>query len=186
MPFNNSRSNNRSSSSNRNSGNSSRPAARGGGGAKKLRGGQEYNMLSFGIAYLDDNGKLKSRILMKNESSKVGIVDERGNEYAPEEAAQLVAEALLLGRGISIYWFENDDGSTSGNARIDINGLDAAESEPAPAAKRKAAPAAAAKRKVAPAVREYPPIVDADLDDEDDEDTGFYTEEEEDDSEPPY
>ena len=186
MPFNNSRSNNRSSSSNRNSGNSSRPAARGGGGAKKLRGGQEYNMLSFGIAYLDDDGKLKSRILMKNESSKVGIVDERGNEYAPEEAAQLVAEAILLGRGISIYWFQNDDGSTSGNARIDINGLHAVATEVAPAAKKQSA-APAAKRKVAPAVREYPPIVEADDEDEDDEDTGYYTEEEaDDDTDVPY
>lgn len=142
-------------------------------------------MLSFGIAYLDDDGKLKSRILLKNENSKVGIVDERGNEYTSEEAVQLVAQALLIGRGISIYWFENDDGSTSGNARIDINGLDASEPEPAPAAKRKAA-APAAKRKVAPAVREYPPIVDADLDDEDDEDTGFYTDEGDDTSEVPY
>lgn len=183
MPFNNSRSNNRSSSSNRNSGNSSRPAARGGGGAKKLRGGQEYNMLSFGIAYLDDDGKLKSRILMKNESSKVGIVDERGNEYAPEEAAQLVAEALLLGRGISIYWFENDDGSTSGNARIDINGLEAVASDaaPAPAPARKAAPAATTKRKVAPAVREYPPITDVDLEEDDD-----FVDESDDDTDVPY
>lgn len=173
MPFNNNRSNNHSSSSSsRSSGGSSR---RSGGGAKRSKVSEDYNMMSFGVGFFDEDGKYpKVRILLKKEDAKVGIVDERGNEYNREEAAQLVAEALLAGRGISLYLFENDDGSMSGNARIDVNNLEARESEPTPA--RKAAPAG--KRKVAPAVREYPPIVDADL--ENDE------EEEDDSTEPPY
>jgi hypothetical protein len=173
MPFNN-RSKARQSN---NSGGSRRPgSSRGGNGAKKLRGGQEYNMLSFGIAYLDDNGKnFKGRVLLKNETSKVGIVDEQGNEFTQEEAVVLVAQALLTGRGISMYFFENDDGSMSGNARIDINGL-SVDLEPEPTTKRKSA--SAGKRKVAPAVREYPEITN---EDEDDEEVGTFEDEDEDD-----
>lgn len=184
MPFNNSRSNNRSSSSSsRSSGGSSRRSG-GGGGAKRSKVSEDYNMMSFGVGFFDEDGKYpKVRILLKKEDAKVGIVDERNNEYSREEAAALIAEALLAGRGISLYLFENDDGSMSGNARIDVNNLEVSEPEPAPAAKRKPAPAAG-KRKVAPAVREYPPIVDADLD-EDDEDDDF-VDESDDDTDVPY
>lgn len=183
MPLNN-RSNNRSSSYSSRSGGSNRTSRSASSGGKRSKVSEDYNMMSFGVGFFDEDGKYpKVRILLKKEDAKVGIVDERNNEYSREEAAALIAEALLAGRGISLYLFENDDGSMSGNARIDVNNLDVGEPEPAPAAKRKPAPASApaGKRKVAPAVREYPPIVDADLDEED---ADFV--DDNDDNEPPY
>ena len=148
MPLNN-RSNNRSS----NSRFGKKPAA------TKLRGGKDFNMLTFGVGFLDDDGKnVKVRILLKKEDSGKGIIDESGEQYSREEAAQLLAAALLEGRGISLYLFENDDGSMSGNARIDIKGLTAEEEAPAPqAASRRTKPQAQV-----PAKRTYPTIADDD------------------------
>lgn len=158
MPFNN-RSNNNSRSSSSRFG--KKPAA-----TNKLRGGKDFNMLSFGVGFLDDDGKnVKARILLKKEDSNKGITDERGEQYTREEAANLLATALLEGRGISLYLFENDDGSMSGNARIDINGL-VEEQEQPKASARKVKP-------VAPAKRSYPAITDDEDDDveiEEDED----------------
>ncbi len=163
MPFNN-RSNNNSRSSSSRFG--KKPAA------TKLRGGKDFNMLSFGVGFLDDDGKnVKVRILLKKEDSNKGITDEKGEQYTREEAATLLEQALLEGRGISLYLFENDDGSMSGNARIDINGLtEAADTEPQPKA---------AARRVKPATpkRSYPAL---ELDEDDD------VEIEEDDEELPY
>lgn len=149
MPFNNRSNNNRSSSFST------------GSFAKKGKGGSKandnFNMLSFGVAYLDEGvGKsvAKARILLKKEDNRVGIVDDKQVSYSREEAAALIAEALLEGRAIVIHYFENED-SVGGNARIDIKGLTESEPEPQPQQ-------AVAKRKVAPAVRQYAPVAEDD------------------------
>lgn len=126
MPY-----NNRNNRYNNNNGRNERGSGR--GQQSKRRASGDYNMLSFGIGFFDEDGRYpKVRILLKKEDAKVGCVDEQENEYSREEAAALVAKALLEGRGISLYLFENNDGTMSGNARIDINGLDSSAKELTP------------------------------------------------------
>jgi len=102
---------------------------------KKGFAGNEFNMLTFGIGFLDEGAKgYKMNIKLKSDEAKTPPMDEEGNEYTREEAAALLAEALLEGRGIGVYLFENNDGTMSGNARINIHGL---VETPAPKAKPK-------------------------------------------------
>lgn len=162
MPVNNKRSYGSSSNSGRSNRNDRdeaprgrKPAGRGGskGGSFKKKG--DFNMLNFGIGFCDileeDRGlptKMKARIMLKADKQTkdlMDVVDEKDNEYTPEESAMLLAKALLEGRGISLYLFLNDDDSYGGNARIDINGIELdeddeeEEEEPAPVPKRKPA-----------------------------------------------
>jgi hypothetical protein len=98
-----------------------------------------FKMLQFGVTYLDENdGKadFKVRVLLSSDDAKNQpcVKDESNNvteEYTREEAAELVAKALLMGRGITSYLFDNSD-SWGGNARIDISGIELDESEPQP------------------------------------------------------
>ena len=127
----NSRSNNRSNKSNRNYGGRKQDTR-----ASKF-GKDNYNMLNFGQAFLDETpGKpyeFKARVLLKTKDGElVDVVDGDGkgdNEYTPEESAMLIAKALLEGRAINICFFPQDDGSWGGNARIDIKGLETDEDE---------------------------------------------------------
>lgn len=124
-------------------GNNSRGNSRGGKGGKNKFKANDYKMLQFGVSFLDEqDGKadFKARIMMYDENAKNEpcVKDESNNvveTYTREEAASLVAQALLMGRGITTYFFDNDD-SWGGNARIDISGL-TPEAEEAPAAKTK-------------------------------------------------
>ncbi len=168
MPFN---------SRNSNSSRSSAPSSRGGRRTTKAapakgRAKGDYNMMSFGVGFFDEDGKYpKVRILLKKDDAKKGITDENEVQYTREEAAALLAEALLEGRGISLYLFENDDGSMSGNARIYINGLSEEEEE-------EPAPKAQAKRSVKPVTKRTYPALEVDEDEEEIQ--------EEDESELPY
>lgn len=135
--------NDRSRGSNGKSNRSSRkPDAR----ASKF-GADRFNMLDFGYAHLDETPdakyEFKARVYLKVDKDKnlLDAVDGDGkgdNSYSPEETAALIAKALLEGRAINIcYWFK-DDGTWSGNARVDIKGLDNESEEEAPKAKAKA------------------------------------------------
>jgi hypothetical protein len=109
----------------------------------KFKKVDNFKMLQFGVVYLDEceqgKAEYKVRVLFSSETAKNQpcVKDASNNiieEYTREEAAELVAKALLAGRGISAYLFDNDD-SYGGNARIDIMGIeldDADEEEPAP------------------------------------------------------
>jgi len=152
----NSRSNNRNSRSNRSGGRKQDTRA-------SKFGKDNYNMLNFGQAFLDETpGKLyefKARVLLKTKDGElVDVVDGDGkgdNEYTPEESAMLIAKALLEGRAINICFFPQDDGSWGGNARIDIKGLETDEDEadeeeeeqPKPRAKKTTAKKPATKAK---------------------------------------
>lgn len=110
-----------------------------GGKNKFKKAGSDSKMLQFGVTFLDEtDGKadFKTRVLLYDENAKQQpCVKNSENEieetFTREEAAELVAKALLLGRGISSYLFDNND-SWGGNARIDISGIELDES-PAPA-----------------------------------------------------
>lgn len=114
--------------------NNKRGSSRGGKG-KFAKSQGDFKMLQFGVTFLDEQeGKadFKSRIMLYAEDAKNQpcVKDENGNiveSYTREEAAELVAKALLAGRGITTYLFDNND-SWGGNARIDINGLEAKSS----------------------------------------------------------
>lgn len=169
MPRTNTRSysNDRNSNNNSNRGGySSRSSSRSRGRQQDTRaskfGKDNFNMLNFGQAFLDETpGKsfeFKARVLLKTKDGQLAdVVDGDGkgdNEYTPEESAMLIAKALLEGRAINICFFSQDDGSWGGNARIDIKGIEGGdaddddEEEPAPKKSAKAkAPAAKAKAK---------------------------------------
>jgi hypothetical protein len=108
-----------------------------------------FNMLSFGKTYVveSDKGTPKIRILLKN----VTITDEAGNEYSREDAARLLAEALLAGAAINCHTFDSEEGY-EGNARIDITNV------------LGDAPAAKPQAKVNAPKRTYTPV---DVEDED-------------------
>lgn len=176
------RQNNRSysNSSNRNSNNNSsgrnNRGGRGGNGGGKFSRANNYNMLNFGTAFLDETQntsyEFKARLMLKTkDGEQVNVWDGDGkgeNEYTPEEAAAILAKALLEGRAINVCFFSNDDGSWGGNARIDINGIELdAEPEEKPAARK-----TSAKSKPAASKRTYevPPASEDDDDTEDDED----------------
>jgi hypothetical protein len=147
MPYNsnNNRSSNRNSSSR---GSRSTPARGKQQPAKRKQ--NEYNMLSWGVGFFDEDGKYpKVRILLKSDNANKPPTDEQDNEYTRDEAAYLVYQALLEGRGISLYLFNNDDGSMSGNARIDITGLEPERREEVQP-KRKPAAKAASRKPVYP------------------------------------
>lgn len=120
----------------------SRTAGGNRGGVKKIRGGGDFNMLNALVSFLDEGGGkavFKARLLLKNDD-RAPLTDEEGNEYSREEAAELVKQALLNGHGVNVYYFENSDGSLSGNGRINVNGLTEAAAS-TPSAKPKKQPA---------------------------------------------
>lgn len=95
----------------------------------------KYNMLTFGKAngaFVETrNGKeaFKVNISFVTDESSYTAVDENEREYSADEAMALVVAALENGKRISFFCFERDEASDygdthSGNARIDINGLD--------------------------------------------------------------
>lgn len=172
------RQNNRSYS-NRNNNSSSRNnrGGRGGNGGGKFSRANNYNMLNFGTAFLDETQntsyEFKARLMLKTkDGEQVNVWDGDGkgeNEYTPEEAAAILAKALLEGRAINVCFFSNDDGSWGGNARIDINGIELdAEPEEKPAARKSSTKTSASSNK---RTYEVPPASDEDDDiDEDDYD----------------
>ena len=159
MPRNNNRfySNSRNNSSRGNSGRSK----------SKFTKANNYNMLNYGTAFLDETDaayEFKARIMLKTkDGEQVNVFDGDGkgdNEFTPEESAMLIAKALLEDRAINICFFANDDGSWGGNARIDITDL----REPAKAKRKSSEKPPAAKRK-------YEIPEDAGETEEDDDDT---------------
>jgi hypothetical protein len=87
----------------------------------------QFNMLNALAAFADGNqfeeempSMVKVRLILRNTN----IRDEEGNEYSQEEAAHLLAHALLEGRGINVYLFLNEDGSYGGNGRINVKDLE--------------------------------------------------------------
>lgn len=176
------RQNNRSysNSSNRNNSSRNNRGGRGGNGGGKFSRANNYNMLNFGTAFLDETQntsyEFKARIMLKTkDGEQVNVWDGDGkgeNEYTPEEAAAILAKALLEGRAINVCFFANDDGSWGGNARIDINGIEL-DADSAPPEEKPAARKTSAKSKPAASKRTYevPPASDEEDDDtEDDED----------------
>jgi hypothetical protein len=178
MPVNNKRSyngNNESSNSRRESGSrgSGRSNSR---GASKFKKGGDFNMLNLITAFGDIldwqgnmPGTIKVRAMLKADRDKnqINVVDEQENEYTPEEAVALLADALLNGRALNFYLKLNDDDSFGGNGRINILGLEVAadeEEEKAPAPKKAPAKKAVAKRDYETDVRK------ASADDDDEED----------------
>lgn len=181
---------NNNSRYNSKSSNSSRRSSRGGDARASKFGKDKFNMLNFGYSWLDEVSdkkyEFKSRICLKAKDGELLDVydkDGEGEEYTPEQSALLIAKALLEGRAINICYFPNDDGTWSGNARIDITGLEAGideededdeEEEPAP--RRKAATPVASKKKSTkkqtpkPAPVEYTVPDDADEDEETEDD----------------
>lgn len=82
-------------------------------------------MLNFGTVWMNEGtGKavFKADIKLKNTDT---ISDSEDNSYSPEEAVELLAKALLSGKGVSIYLFDSDSANAewSGNARINIEEL---------------------------------------------------------------
>lgn len=131
----------------------------------------KINMLNFGIAYVnEDAGKggavCTVRIMLKKISDGNGgyifpdvYKDEQDNEYSPEQAVQLLAQALLNGGAINCHIFENKEGM-SGNARVNIKSVD---TEPKQTTKP-AAKVASAKAK-----RDFTPVVEEPVEDEDED-----------------
>lgn len=185
MPRQNNRSySNTSNSNNRNNSGSNRgnrgSSSRGGNGGGKFSRANNYNMLNFGTAFLDETQntsyEFKARLMLKTkDGEQVNVWDGDGkgeNEYTPEEAAAILAKALLEGRAINVCFFANDDGSWGGNARIDINGIELdAEPEEKPAARKSTSKTSAKSKTASKRTYEVPPASDEEDDDtEDDED----------------
>jgi len=91
-----------------------------------------FNMLNALIGFADgaqfdkrSPSMVKFRLLLRTTA----IRDEDGNEYSQEEAADLLARALLQGRGINVYLFRNEDDTYGGNGRINIMNLDEEEGD---------------------------------------------------------
>jgi hypothetical protein len=100
------------------------------GGWKKIN---QFNMMNALMAFADGSQfeesmppMVKVRLILRTTTA---IMDEEGNEYSQEEAARLLAEALLQGRGINVYLFQNEDGSYGGNGRINVMNLDDEQEE---------------------------------------------------------
>jgi hypothetical protein len=100
------------------------------GGWKKIN---QFNMLNALMAFADGSqfeeempSMVKVRLILRTNTA---IRDEEGNEYSQEEAAHLLAQALLEGRGINVYLFQNEDGSYGGNGRINVMNLNLEEQE---------------------------------------------------------
>jgi hypothetical protein len=108
----------------------------------KTTAAQRFNMLNVlkgfaDVVEWDGNvpATIKVRMLLRNTEE---FFDERENSFDRETAVKLLADALLDGKGINLYLFLNDeDGSYSGNGRIDINALvGSSKSKPTRVSKR--------------------------------------------------
>jgi len=179
MPRQNNRSYSNSSNRNNNSGNRGNRGGRGGNGGGKFSRANNYNMLNFGTAFLDETQntsyEFKARLMLKTyNGEQVNVWDGDGkgeNEFTPEEAAAILAKALLEGRAINVCFFSNDDGSWGGNARIDINGIELdAEPEEKPAARKASTKTSAKSKTTSKRTYEVPPASDDDDEEDDTED----------------
>lgn len=156
MPRPNNRSYNNNQSNNRNNGGYRKSYGKAKDARANKFGKSNFKMVGFGQAFLDEadaNYDFKCRIKLKgNADGFVNVFDDsKETEYTPEEATELLAKALLEGRAINICFFQQDDGSWSGNARIDVNGLEEAsddDDEPEEPKKTAKAPKSSVKAKV--------------------------------------
>lgn len=179
MPRQNNRSYSNSSNRNNNSSNRGNRGGRGNSGGGKFSRANNYNMLNFGTAFLDETQntsyEFKARLMLKTkDGEQVNVWDGDGkgeNEFTPEEAAAILAKALLEGRAINVCFFANDDGSWGGNARIDINGIELdAEPEEKPAARKSSAKSTTKSKTSSKRTYEVPPASDEDDEEDDTED----------------
>jgi hypothetical protein len=143
---------------------------------RNIKSVRSFNMLNTLIAFCDTNFRrqpdmIRIRAVLKNTV----IRDEEGNEYSREDAVQLLAEALLEGRGINFYLLPNEDGSYSGNGRINILELESAStSNTASQSKPKASKSKSKAAQTKATKRNYEQLVeDEEQNDDEDDDNGF-------------
>jgi hypothetical protein len=135
----------------------------------------KFNMLNALTAFCDTNfrrspDQIKFRAVLKNTVIK----DDEGNEYSQEEAAQLLAAALLEGRGINFYLFQNEDGSYGGNGRINILELESASASSSKSKPKASKPSKPTATKAKVTKRNYEQLVEEDEEqDDEDDDNGF-------------
>jgi hypothetical protein len=144
--------------------------------SSSLKASNKFNMLNALAAFSDTNFRRQPDLIKVRAVLKTTVIrDDQGNEYSREEAAQLLAEALLEGRGINFYLFQNEDGSYGGNGRINILELESASASSSSKSKPKAttlSKSTATKAKVTK--RNYEQLVDdEDEDEQEDDDDEF-------------
>jgi hypothetical protein len=143
--------------------------------SRSFKSSGKFNMLNALTAFCDTDFRRQPDMIKVRAVLKTTIIrDEQNNEYSQEEAAQLLAAALLEGRGLNFYLFQNEDGSYGGNGRINILELESASASSSKSKPKatKLSKSTATKAKVTK--RNYEQLVEEDEEqDDEDDDNGF-------------